>query len=594
MISWTYTGTIPSILLEISTDSGVTFAPIFSTNNTGSVDLEIPDTPSTHCLIRVSDYLDGNPFDVSDSFFTIVEPICTVTVSSGGNGSVVPSGQQIKGYRDSLLVTATPVPGYHFVNWSASGASVLEGDSTGVFLILGNATITANFAKTSYLVNVSSGGYGTVSPSGSQNISHGDTLNVTATPYSGYHFANWSTTGGVEIVDGSESGKFRITGAGAVTANFAKTIYTINVSSAGNGTVVPSGGQSVGEGDTLSVTATPSTGYHFYNWVVTGGVTQINGDSTGLFLITGNGTIIANFAINTYQVTVSSGGNGTVNPSGPQSISYGDTLSVTAAPDGGYRFANWSTTGGVAIINSSLSGKFRITGNGSITANFELNPNHTPVDITISYSIIRDKQPIGTVVGVLSAVDQDSGDIHTFQLVSGGGDSDNDSFSLSADTLVTAAVLDHEIKNLMSIRVRATDTSGAWVEKVFAINVIPEDSILYAYPRECGADENLIVDGQIKCNSVLIHNWLLSQAGAAELPPDYVFKAGYDLQSLKEIEEYITKTGHLPGIPSAGELEKNGVDLIQLNFLLLKKIEEMTLHMIRQEKEIEKLKKEVK
>ncbi len=113
----------------------------------------------------------------------------------------------------------------------------------------------------------------------------------------------------------------------------------------------------------------------------------------------------------------------------------------------------------------------------------------------------------------------------------------------------------------------------------------------YEYPNVCGAEQNMKVDGQIKCNSLLIHDWLFTQKGSQVEAPDYVFKKGYDLKSLKEIEAYITQHGHLPEVPNAAEFKEKGVDMIQLNFLLLKKIEEMTLHLIRQEKEIEKLKK---
>jgi hypothetical protein len=118
--------------------------------------------------------------------------------------------------------------------------------------------------------------------------------------------------------------------------------------------------------------------------------------------------------------------------------------------------------------------------------------------------------------------------------------------------------------------------------------------LTYAYPEACGADENMKVDGQIKCKSLLIYNWLLSQNGQITSAPDYVFENGYDLASLKEIKDYIKANGHLPGVPSAKELETSGVDMIKLNFILLKKIEEMTLHMIRQEEKIEKLEKKVK
>ena len=80
--------------------------------------------------------------------------------------------------------------------------------------------------------------------------------------------------------------------------------------------------------------------------------------------------------------------------------------------------------------------------------------------------------------------------------------------------------------------------------------------------------------------------------------PDYVFEDDYDLRSLEETEAFIKENKHLPEIPSAKEIEANGVELGEMNMLLLKKIEELTLHQIEmmkiiqaQQQEIEDLKK---
>jgi len=68
---------------------------------------------------------------------------------------------------------------------------------------------------------------------------------------------------------------------------------------------------------------------------------------------------------------------------------------------------------------------------------------------------------------------------------------------------------------------------------------------------------------------------------------DYVFDDGYQLMTLNEIEEFIHKNKHLPSIPSAAEMEHAGVDLARMNKLLLSKIEELTLHLIHKDKQLE-------
>jgi hypothetical protein len=75
--------------------------------------------------------------------------------------------------------------------------------------------------------------------------------------------------------------------------------------------------------------------------------------------------------------------------------------------------------------------------------------------------------------------------------------------------------------------------------------------------------------------------------------PDYVFGSNYKLRSLSSLEQYINQNKHLPGVPSADEVEKNGgVELGKLNTKLLEKVEELTLYMIEMKKENEKIKKE--
>jgi len=72
--------------------------------------------------------------------------------------------------------------------------------------------------------------------------------------------------------------------------------------------------------------------------------------------------------------------------------------------------------------------------------------------------------------------------------------------------------------------------------------------------------------------------------------PDYVFKNNYNLISIKELEKFIKDNHHLPEIPSAKDFEQNGVMQAEMDMNLLKKIEELTLYTIQQQKEIEELK----
>lgn len=95
----------------------------------------------------------------------------------------------------------------------------------------------------------------------------------------------------------------------------------------------------------------------------------------------------------------------------------------------------------------------------------------------------------------------------------------------------------------------------------------------------------LAVDGKITCEEVLVklsQNW-----------PDYVFADNYKLPKISEIKTFIEENKHLPGIPKASEIEKNGLNLGDMQRLMLEKIEELTLYIIDLKKENDEIKKEL-
>jgi len=94
-------------------------------------------------------------------------------------------------------------------------------------------------------------------------------------------------------------------------------------------------------------------------------------------------------------------------------------------------------------------------------------------------------------------------------------------------------------------------------------------------------DQKLTVVGAIHSTSVLVDTNMP--------PPDYVFKDDYHLPTLAEVKAYTDKNHHLPDVPAAAEFEKNGINLGEINMLLLKKVEELTLYLIEKDKQIKVL-----
>ncbi|MCF6350568.1 MAG: hypothetical protein L3J23_05995 [Flavobacteriaceae bacterium] len=103
-------------------------------------------------------------------------------------------------------------------------------------------------------------------------------------------------------------------------------------------------------------------------------------------------------------------------------------------------------------------------------------------------------------------------------------------------------------------------------------------------------NEKLTVKGTIHCQEVKV---------SLNVPADYVFekyytgksslKENYNMPTLEEVEAYTRANNHLPEMPSAKEIQKNGLHLKEMTNLLLQKIEELTLYTIEQEKRIKAL-----
>jgi len=105
-------------------------------------------------------------------------------------------------------------------------------------------------------------------------------------------------------------------------------------------------------------------------------------------------------------------------------------------------------------------------------------------------------------------------------------------------------------------------------------------------------NDKLTVNGTIHCKEVKV-----DLTGLA----DYVFDDSYKLMPLQQVESYVNTNNHLPDMPSAAEVSKNGLSMGEMQNKLLQKVEELTLYMIEQQKtinqqnaKIEELEKKVK
>jgi len=128
----------------------------------------------------------------------------------------------------------------------------------------------------------------------------------------------------------------------------------------------------------------------------------------------------------------------------------------------------------------------------------------------------------------------------------------------------------------------STSTDASFTNPAFVITADGKIGIGTTIP-----DQALTVKGKIHTNEVIIDVLY-------PIVPDYVFKPSYKLMPLHLVEQYVKTNSHLPEIPSADEITKNGLSIGDMQNKLLQKIEELTLYMIEQQKQIEDLKLQLK
>ncbi len=266
-------------------------------------------------------------------------------LASLGNPTSLPSAQtQLKGkcsevfgksglewlkagcdfYADWLMAANNPTMTYKEVSCPAVLVDRYQKAATGNPPSGGDPPVTPTTYTLTVEKNPTAGG--TTTPASSQSsISAGTQVTISATPASGYTFANWTITSGSGTIANANSASTSITVNGNVTvkANFTQnpttpTKYTLTVSRLpdnGAGTVKVNNADysaqvSVDGGTAVSIAATPASGYSFTGWTVTTGGASIANASTATTTVTltSNATITANFT--STAVTPPSGGGG--------------------------------------------------------------------------------------------------------------------------------------------------------------------------------------------------------------------------------------------------------------------------------------------
>ncbi|MDF1696050.1 MAG: hypothetical protein P1U56_09475 [Saprospiraceae bacterium] len=240
---------------------------------------------------------------------------------------------------------------------------------------------------------------------------------------------------------------------------------------------------------------------------------------------------------------------------------------------------DWTETG-TLVYTTKTARLLTTTTQGPVTNTFYIDMNSGGID---RWSTLGSSAPYGSTLNLQGS---SSGDLF---MVEGGG---NVGIGGPANSKLTVTGNDNngttaslEIKTIsgtMLVDDNELDVLGQG--RKLHINANSDNPVTigtYYIP----SDYLLAVDGKIIAEEVRVQmsgDW-----------PDYVFKEDYHLKSLKEVESHIENHGHLPGIPSAIEVEKEGLTLGEMQRKMMEKIEELTLYVIELDKENALLKKEL-
>ena len=287
-----------------------------------------------------------------DTTFTaiFVSNVSTITVGNANPDWGNVSGSGVYYYMNLVSLTATPVYGYHFSRWSDGNTQ-----NPRTITVAQDSTFTAYFAVNTYNIVASSNSttMGSVSGGGSYTYLH--EMSLTATPAYGYHFVQWND----QNTDNPRT--ITVTRDSAFTAQFAANSYTIT--SEPND---PTMGSAYGSGTynyntSVTLTAVAEYGYHFTQW--SDGVT----DNPRTVTVQNSATYTAQFEINSYILTVQSSNPAIGTTSGGGSYNYLTPVNITAIPNDGYHFTQWSdgNTDNPRLVN--------ITQNATYTAQFAIN-----------------------------------------------------------------------------------------------------------------------------------------------------------------------------------------------------------------------------
>ena len=299
------------------------------------------------------------------NFSAIPTYTVATSVTPAASGTTTGDGSFLSGTNATVVATANA--GYAFTNWTVGGTQVSTLPSY-TFAVTANKTLVANFvvAGTQKTIATSASPVAGGTTSGGGNYATGTSATVVAVANPGYAFSKWQE-GSSGTASTSPSYTFTVAANRTLVAKFNQVFsITASASPAAGGTTEM---DSIiyKTGDNAQARAFPATGWTFANWTENGVVVSTLNPYTSA--ATRDRVLVANFTSNTgVTITTNSApaAGGTTIGAGAYVI--GDSITVSATPNAGYAFSNW-TVGG-AVVSTTSDYTFTAATNLALVANF--------------------------------------------------------------------------------------------------------------------------------------------------------------------------------------------------------------------------------
>ena len=324
----------------------------------------------------------GTPLiDIINTEFKTPAPSYNITVTVVGSGTTDPvAGSYPKSAGNSFTMTsATPASGWNLDSVKLDGATVtlpyvipnVTGDQTFVVTFVEAPAVT-------HTITASAGTGGSISPSGAVSVTDGGSKTFTITADSGKVIKDVK-------VDGTSVGAVstytfsNVTADHTIAAEFENapvTAHTVTGTAGSNGSIAPSGAQSVADGGSISFTATPASGYVVDKWQLDGADQSETGTTFTVSNVTADHTVNVLFKaapVTSHTITVTAGANGTISPAGPVTVSDGADQIFTIAANSGYEIEDVKVDG-VSVGAVSDYTFTNVTTDHTISATFKAIP----------------------------------------------------------------------------------------------------------------------------------------------------------------------------------------------------------------------------